>query len=173
MTAKITIKILGQKTGTAEREQLETLLSKLDFSKDIRYFLRCIEEADEARVVVIATLNETPVGLCVVNFVPIYPMFRRLHIPEIQDLNVMSDARHQGVGAALVAAAEELARGRGHTQMGIGVGLTSAYGAAQRLYMKLGYLPDGAGISYDGAPVRAGEMRAVDDELCLYLVREI
>lgn len=111
------------------------------------------------------------VGLCVVNFVPTYPPFKRLGIPEIQDLNVHPDARGQGAGAALVRAAEDVARARGATDIGIGVGLTAAYGPAQRLYGKLGYIPDGAGISADGMPIRPGDMRAMGDEVCLYMVK--
>lgn len=153
--------------------RLESLVQTLDFSKDINYFKKCFDVADESRVVLIASLDGCDIGLCVVNFTPAYPPFKRLGIPEIQDLNVHSDARGQGVGAALVRAAEDVARVRGATDMGIGVGLTAAYGPAQRLYGKLGYIPDGAGISEDGMPIRPGDMRAMGDEVRMYMVKNI
>jgi GNAT superfamily N-acetyltransferase len=187
--------------------RLMALVSQLDFSKDINYFRRCLENSDEGRVVLMATYPvlalgrnlveaqraktggpgapgkmeggfrtkseglDLDVGLCVVNFAPNYTLFRRLNIPEIQDLNVHKDARGQGVGAALVRAAEDLARARGHTEIGIGVGLTAGYGAAQKLYVKLGYVPDGLGIAADGVPVRPSDLRAVDDAVSLYMVK--
>lgn len=153
--------------------RLETLVQTLDFSKDIHYFKKCFEVTDDSRVVLMASVGGQDVGLCVVNFAPTYPPFKRLGIPEIQDLNVHPDARGQGVGAALVRAAEDVARARGAADMGIGVGLTAAYGPAQRLYGKLGYIPDGAGISEDGMPIRPGDMRAMGDDVCLFMVKEL
>jgi hypothetical protein len=43
--------------------------------------------------------------------------------------------------------------------MGISVGLNQSYGPAQRLYVKKGYIPDGAGMCCDDVPVREGELR--------------
>ena len=40
---------------------------------------------------------------------------------------------------------------------GIGVGLSSGYGAAQGMYALRGYVPDGRGATLDGRPVRDGE----------------
>lgn len=109
----------------------------------------------------------------VLNPAPSYALFSRLGIPELQDLNVLSGDRERGVGAALVAACEDLARGRGATQIGLAVGLTKSYGAAQRLYARMGYRPDGYGITYDRQTVTAGELRPADDNLCLMMVRDL
>ncbi|HEU0299590.1 MAG TPA: hypothetical protein VFR37_09055 [Longimicrobium sp.] len=46
-------------------------------------------------------------------------------------------------------------------------------GAAQRLYVRRGYVPDGRGIHYDGRPVPGGEHVADDDDLVLYLVKDL
>jgi GNAT superfamily N-acetyltransferase len=156
-----------------QSDVLVALLERLKLSKDINYFTKCLGGDNDGRVVLMAHQGNIACGICVVNFKPIYPMFKRLNIPEIQDLNVVPDFRRQGVGAKLIAAAEDLARTRGHDSMGIGVGLSSSYGAAQRLYVRLGYIPDGAGVSYDGHPVRHGDMRPIDDDLNLYMVREL
>ena len=102
-----------------------------------------------------------------------YALYRRLNIPEIQDLNVVPTARRQGVGAACLAWCEEKARAMDYGQIGISVGLHSGFGAAQRLYMKSGYMPDGFGVTYDRETVAANSLRPVDDQLCLMLVKEL
>ena len=68
----------------------------------------------------------------------------------------------------LVDACEALAQKHKKTEIGIGVGLSASYGAAQRLYIKKGYLPDGAGVCYDDVPVSAGDLRPLDGLLTLW-----
>lgn len=75
-----------------------------------------------------------------------YEPFALSGIPEIVDLNVLGAWQKRGVGTAIIRGAEELARARGHLEIGIGFGLTPDYGAAQRLYVRLGYVPDGRGV---------------------------
>ena len=75
-----------------------------------------------------------------------YPHFRREGVPEINDLNVVEEARCRGVGTALIREAEGIVAARGLAVIGIGVGLTPDYAAAQRLYPKLGYVSDGRGV---------------------------
>jgi GNAT superfamily N-acetyltransferase len=138
------------------------------------YFEKCFEEQKEARRVIFIAENEGhPLGYAQVNWQPIYRPFRRLGIPELQDLNVIPEARRQGLGAKLVAACEQAARDQGCAEMGISVGVHAGFGAAQRLYVRLGYVPDGAGVSHDDVPVPPGEMRAVDDLLTLKLVKTL
>jgi GNAT superfamily N-acetyltransferase len=165
----VTLDTLGRNEGA----RLTALAGRLDFSNDINYLVRCLESLPQERLVIVAAVDGHDNGLCVVNFIPSYPLFRRLDIPEIQDLNVHPDARGQGVGAVLVRAAEDAARAQGATQVGIGVGVTAAYGPAQRLYVKMGYVPDGAGVSVDNIPLRPGAIRAVDDAERLYMVKSL
>ena len=56
---------------------------------------------------------------------------------------------------------------------GIGVGMTPDYGAAQRLYVLRGYVPDGRGLSYRGHYPKPGEEITVDDNLALYLTKKL
>ena len=56
---------------------------------------------------------------------------------------------------------------------GIGFGLYADYGAAQQMYVRRGYIPDGRGIAYDGKPVPPGQQVTVDDNLVLYLVKRL
>jgi hypothetical protein len=53
------------------------------------------------------------------------------------------------------------------------VGLSSDYGAAQRLYVRRGYIPDGRGIIYRGRTVNFGEAVTADDDLVLCFTREL
>lgn len=138
------------------------------------YFARCLQEQTAGRrEIFIAEHAAAPVGYVQLNWQPVYAMFRRLDVPEIQDLNIIPAARRQGFGALLVEYCEIRARQSGKTHMGISVGLYAAYGAAQRLYVQRGYVPDGAGIAADDAPVKGGEMRPIDDNLTLKLVKEL
>jgi GNAT superfamily N-acetyltransferase len=136
------------------------------------YFERCMgEQTEKRRTILLAEENAQGLGYAMINWLPLYPPFRRLGIPEIQDLNVIPGARRQGVGATLVEACENAAKAAGKTEIGISVGLHAGFGAAQRLYVRRGYVPDGAGVMHDEAPVTPGEMRPVDDVLTLKLIK--
>lgn len=93
-------------------------------------------------------------------------------IPEIHDVWIDKNHRRRGFGKQLIIALENHARKQGHKQIGIGVGLYPDYGAAQRLYCRLGYIPDGHGITYKGKPVQPGESYPVDDDLILWLIKD-
>ena len=56
---------------------------------------------------------------------------------------------------------------------GIGVGMSPDYGAAQRLYVRRGYVPDGRGLTSKGSPVKPGDEITVDDALVLYLTKTL
>ncbi len=76
-----------------------------------------------------------------------YAPFRERGIPEIVDLNVITEYQRRGIGTALIRAAERLALQRGRNVIGISVVQSPEYAAANRLYPKLGYVPDGRGIT--------------------------
>lgn len=144
------------------------------FGNDQAYYDRCQErvELNELEIVV-AIIEKQVVGYCLLNWVPKYAFFKRLELPEIQDLNVEAEFRRQGIGAAIIDFCEKYALNKGHSEMGIGVGLDSSFGAAQRLYARLGYIPDGQGISYDRKQVAVGEFRPIDENLCLMMTRKL
>jgi GNAT superfamily N-acetyltransferase len=100
-----------------------------------------------------------------------YPPFAEAGIPEIQDMVTDQAWRKRGLATSLIAAFEDLARGAGCPVIGIGVGLYADYGPAQKLYVRLGYRPDGRGLTYDNAPVTPGETIRVDDDLVLWLTK--
>jgi len=138
--------------------------------KDEGYFEALFEKDC---VILMASQNKKDVAFGILNFEPKYNLYKKLEIPEIQDLNVVPEAREQGVATALVEAFENLARDQGLESIGISVGLTKNYGPAQRLYVKLGYMPDGNGIAYDREGVTVGQAYSVDDDLCLMMIKDL
>lgn len=150
-------------------------LQALGNSHEAGYFERCFEEqaAGKRLLFKVRQPDGRLGGYVILNWHPRYQPFRRLNIPEIQDLFVAPDVRRQGIGEALVRECERHALARGCTQMGIAVGLHAGFGAAQRLYVRLGYVPDGAGVMYDRDAVHMGDMRIIDDDLTLMLVKDI
>jgi GNAT superfamily N-acetyltransferase len=91
------------------------------------------------------------------------PAFRMEEIAEISDLWVSDCFRCRGVGTALLAHAEQEAARRSPT-VGLNVGLHSGYGAAQRIYVRCGYVPDGSGVVVEGEVVPEGSTIRLDDD---------
>ena len=56
---------------------------------------------------------------------------------------------------------------------GICVGIFGAYGPAQRLYVKRGYIPDGRGVCKGHVPIRRGETHVVDHDLIIWLTKSL
>lgn len=107
-----------------------------------------------------------------------YPPFRQAGIPEIVDFNVLLKYRRRGIGAALMDAAEAriaaAARAAARAPVaGLGVCLHSDYGAAQALYIRRGYVPDGRGVFYQGRYPQYGEQVEIGDDLTLYLTKRL
>ena len=55
----------------------------------------------------------------------------------------------------------------------LGVGLHSGYGAAQRMYVKRGYIPDGSGVWYGDKVCPQYTPCCNDDDLVLYLSKRL
>ena len=137
------------------------------------YFAQCLEENREGgRVTLMAFLGEELAGCCHLLYRSYYPYFRENGIPEINDLNVFPDMRGKGIAGALLDELEEIAA-RTSKSVGLGVGLYADYGNAQRLYGKRGYVMDGRGLMYANEAVRPGQTVNVDDDLLLYLTKEL
>jgi GNAT superfamily N-acetyltransferase len=122
------------------------------------------------RVVWIAWVGRAVAGYVTLKLSSSYPFFQDNHIPEINDLNVLPQYRKLGIGSSLLDYAEARAV-KEYSSVGIGVGLYADYGAAQRLYIKRGYIPDGRGVTYDYHLVEPGETVVVDDDLVLWFVK--
>ncbi len=92
--------------------------------------------------------------------------------PELVDFGVLEKARRCGVGTALMDAAERIAA-KTADHVCRGVGLHEGYGAAQRLYVKRGYVPDGSGVWYRDRVWPQYEDCCNDDNLVLYMSKRL
>ena len=111
-------------------------------------------------------------GYVTVVWKPDYPPFRTAGVPEIQDLNVVSDFRRRGIATSLLDEAEARIAQRSPVA-GIGVGLHPGYNAAQRLYVLHGYVPDGRGVAHAGHFVRERELVRFDDDLVFRMTKRV
>lgn len=102
-----------------------------------------------------------------------YPDFKNKNIPEINDLWISVEHRGQGLGKIFIQYLEKMAHNENYSQIGIGVGLYSDYGRAQKLYVLLGYVPDGQGVTYKGEPIVPGDSYPVDDDLLIWLKKNL
>lgn len=150
------------------------MLGEFSLNVDRNYYERCFARHENGEIIiVIAELKSKYIGYSILNLQPKYSYFKHLSIPEIQDLNVLNEYRRRGMGAALINYCEDMARKKDHKEIGIGVGMDSSFGAAQRLYVKMGYIPDGNGICYDRKQVAAGEFRPIDENLSLMMIKAL
>lgn len=130
------------------------------------------EQREGARTVLVAFAGTDFAGYVTINWRPGYQPFRADGVPEIQDFNVLPCFRRQGIGSRLMEEAEQKVSERSSV-VGIGVGVSPDYGAAQRLYVLRGYVPDGKGLMRHTLPVSKGGRITVDDALVLYLTKTL
>jgi ribosomal protein S18 acetylase RimI-like enzyme len=137
-----------------------------------KFMLYLEEQRADERSVLIACTGKRVVGFVTVRWQSLYPPFREAGIPEIVDLDVLPEFRRRGTGSALMDHAERLIKTRSSVA-GIAVGLAADYGAAQRLYSKRGYVPDGRGLWLSDHYVQDGEHIPVGDDALLYLIKDL
>ena len=130
------------------------------------------EQQRGERVVLVALQHGTFAGYVTVLWQSGYPPFRDAGIPEIVDFNVLPQLRQKGIGSQLMDEAERRVAERSAV-VGIGVGMDRDYGAAQRLYVKRGYVPDGRGLISHDRPVAWGDTVIVDDCLILHFTKNL
>ena len=162
----------GIEIREATREEIPLLYSLYASvgKKDDGYY----EQAFEENVtILIGSDDGIDCAMCFLNFTPRYSYYKRLGIPEIQDLNVVATHRRKGIATAMIKWCEGLARARGCDLIGIAVGLFKDYGPAQILYVRLGYIPDGNGITYDREGVKPHGAYLVDDFLSLMMIKQL
>jgi GNAT superfamily N-acetyltransferase len=109
-----------------------------------RYF---VEQQRGERVILVAFDGENIVGYTTLVWQSEYEPFKRQYIPEIVDLNVITEYQRHGIGTQLIHAAERIAVEHSRHTIGISVEQAGTHIAANRLYPQLGYVPDGNGIT--------------------------
>ena len=153
--------------------EITNAFAKLGWNKPASQYEAYLQEQEAGeRVAIIARWDGIFVGYVTVVWRSHHAPFAAENIPEIADFNVLPDWRQRGIGAALMDNAERQIAERSPFA-GIGVGMTADYGAAQRLYVKRGYIPDGRGLTYDGRVLAHGESTLNDDSLVLYFTKNV
>ena len=127
------------------------------------------EQESGERFVILAEVDGIIAG-----YVTLYPEakdavpFLGKSIPEIKDFNVFKKYQRRGIGTGLMDEIEKIAAGIADTVC-LGVGLHAGYGAAQRMYVKRGYVFDGSGVWDGSVPAKPYSMVDNGDELVLYM----
>lgn len=154
-------------------QPIAAAFAKLGWDKPASQYEKYLSEQESgARVVLVAFLNGEFAGYVTLVWRSHYPAFREQNIPEIVDFNVLPKFRRQGIGTRLLDEAERRVA-EASPLVGLGVGMTADYGAAQRMYVKRGYIPDGRGLFSGGVPVVYGQPVQVDDDLVLYFTKNL
>jgi GNAT superfamily N-acetyltransferase len=153
--------------------EIAQAFAQLGWNKPASQYERYFEEQTlKVRDVYVAFVEGKFAGYLTICWISGYEPFREKYIPEIVDFNILPPYRRQGIGTALMDKAES-AIAVVSSIAGIGVGMESDYGAAQRLYVLRGYVPDGRGLHYRDHFPKHGEQVTVDDDLTLYFTKEL
>ena len=157
----------------SDPQTLSVAFSAIGWHKPPALFQRYLAEQERGqRLAFVAEWQGDFAGYVTLVWVSDYSPFAERQVPEVSDLNVLPHRRRQGIGNALLDRAESAASTRSNV-VGLGVGLSSDYGAAQRIYVRRGYLPDGRGIMHNNQPVEAGATIRIDDDATLMLTRSV
>jgi GNAT superfamily N-acetyltransferase len=169
MNDKIIIREMTEK----DCHTISSAFTAQEWDKPVSQYLRYWQEsAENRRVVFVAEYDGQFAGYVTIVWESDYPPFRDAGIPEIVDFNVLIMFRRQKIGTFLMNEAERYIAPRS-SLAGIGVCMHVDYGAAQVLYVKRGYVPDGRGIFAHGSFLANGEQVTIDDVLALYLVKDL
>jgi GNAT superfamily N-acetyltransferase len=159
--------------GEADAAAFAEAFAEMGWNKPAAQFSRYLREQKAGRrTVIVAEWEGTVAGYLTILWESGDPVFRSRGVPEINDLNVLLNCRRQGIGSALMDAAEAVVVERSPV-VGLGVGLHPGYGSAQRLYVRRGYVPDGAGVVVDGRSVPEGAKIRLDDSPVLRMTKEL
>ena len=130
------------------------------------------EQGDGKRKVFVAVCEGEVCGYCTLVLNPEEGPWVGKGYPEIVDLSVFRHRQNQGIGNKLLDVIEQEAAKISDTVF-LAVGLHSGYGAAQRIYPKRGYIPDGSGVWYQGKPLEQYAPCCNDDDLLLFMSKKL
>lgn len=157
----------------ADISQIVTAFNSIGWNKSVSQYQQYLtEQSQNLRHVLVAFEDNNFVGYLTIVWESKYPPFRDEKIPEIEDFNVLPDFRQKRIGTKLMNQAEEIISQKSSV-VGIGVGMDADYGAAQRLYVVRGYIPDGKGIVWQNRFPKYGEKVIIDDDLNLYFTKKL
>lgn len=155
-----------------DAQRLSDLFTAQGWQKPVSLFQTYLkEQAQLQRRILVAESEESLIGyVTIVPLATIGPFSGKY--PEIKDFNVLEKYQGLGYGRTLLAAAEKQVAELSDVAT-LGVGLHSGYGAAQKLYVRSGYMPDGSGVWYCDQPLGQSQPCANSDELVLYFNKQL
>lgn len=112
------------------------------------------------------------VGIVTIRWESGYPPFRTQQIPLIQNIEIRYEDRGRGIGGQMLERAEQEIAQRSPLA-GLCVGIFDAYGLAQHLYSKRGFVLDGRGVCRNHTPLTQGQHITVDHDLLLWLIKDV
>lgn len=130
------------------------------------------EQEENKRMVFIAEWRGKVSGLCTLILNPTEGPWVNMGYPEIVDLTVFFHVHNRGIGNKLLDVAESEAS-KISDVVYLAVGIHSGYGAAQRIYIKRGYIPDGNGAWYQGKILEQYAPCCNDDDLVLFMSKKL
>lgn len=157
----------------SEISEIAAAFALLGWNKPASQYQTYLDEQNAgARLVLVARFDGEFCGYVTLLNHSHHGEFAEIGIPEVADFNVLPQFRNRGIGTTLMDAIEAEA-GKIAPSVGIAVGMTADYGAAQRMYVKRGYIPTGAGLFADGKAPSYGEQVTVDDGLLLTFTKNL
>ena len=137
------------------------------------YLMRMREQAEGKCGALTAVYQGHPAGSVYVYQNAHEGPFKEKGYPIIVDFGVLKKYQRKGIGNKLMDVAEQIA-GQYADTVCLGVGLCDAYGSAQRMYVKRGYIPDGSGVWYqDKQCIQYETVCTIDDDLVLFLSKSL
>ncbi len=130
------------------------------------------EQQNGERLVFVPEIEGRVVGICTLVLHPSEGPWGGQNIPEIVDLCVFFHIHKSGIGSKLLDVAEAEAAKRSDMVF-LAVGCHSGYGAAQRIYVKRGYIPDGSGVWYQNKQLDQYAPCVNDDDLLLFMSKKL
>lgn len=156
-------------------EDIEALCkAEGDYSEtNINYLQNQIHNQDKGESIALLALYEGKIaGIVFLYYKCKWGAMGNQGIPSIVDLRVFEKYRRNGVATKLMDMAERIAS-EYCNKIYLDVCLNSEYGAAQRLYVKRGYIPDGKGLYYEQKICPIDAECKNDDEMTLCLVKNL
>ncbi len=141
---------------------------------EVEYYLMRVKDQAEGKCVALTAVYQgSPAGSVYVYLTAHEGPFKGKDWPIIVDFSVLQKYQRKGIGTRLMDVAEQIA-GQHADTVCLGVGLCDAYGSAQRMYVKRGYIPDGSGVWYQDKPcIQYETVCTIDDDLVLYLSKSL
>lgn len=168
-TGKLTFRVVQPSELAAVKQEVKTAFFSGDEATIEENFQ---DHANGASTTILGYEAGRLVGIVTIRWHSRYPPFRDRQIPLIQNIEIRYEDRGRGIGDQMMERAEQEIALRSPLA-GICVGIFDAYGPAQRLYVKRGFVPDGRGVCNPQTPLQEGQQITVDHDLLLWLVKDV